>query len=160
NADVSTCIAGWMNRKADMMPVRMKVNRDGGESRVFNVEMVRQRSLQSALVFTALTNSVDMEGELPDELTAQLEARIEVEGREPVIIKDTFSGASYSGGRAPQALYSQVSAVVGMLTFNSYKQVRIKRIECETTLLPGRSTADIESIELDSDVLAPGETLK
>ena len=86
--------------------------------------------------------------------------RIEVEGRDPIVIKDTFSGASYSGGRAPQGLYSQVTAVVGMLTFNSYKPVRIKRIDCETTLLPGRTTADIESVELDSDVLSPGETLK
>lgn len=160
NADVSTCIAGWLERKADMMPVRMKVNRDSGDSRTFNVEMVRQRSLMAPLVFTVLTNSVDMEGELPEELTAELEAKIEVEGHAPVIIKDRFSGSSYSGGRAPQALYSQVTAVVAALTFNSYKPVRIQRIECETTLLPGRSTADIESIELDSDVYSPGETLK
>ena len=70
NADVSTCIAGWTGRKADMMPVRMKVNRDSGDSRVFNVETVRQRSLIAPLVFSVLTNSVDMEGELPEELTA------------------------------------------------------------------------------------------
>jgi hypothetical protein len=160
NADVSTCIAGWTGRKADMMPVRMKVNRDSGDSRVFNVETVRQRSLIAPLVFTVLTNSVDMEGELPEELTAELEAKIEVEGHAPIVIKDTFSGASYSGGRAPQALYSQVSAVVGALTFNSYKPVRINRIDCETTIIPGRSTAEIESVELDSDVLSPGEELK
>src|SRR5262249_49565714 len=128
--------------------------------RTFNVEMVRQRSLLAPLVFTVLTNSVDMEGELPEELTAEMEAKIEVEDHAPIVIKDKFSGTSYSGGRAPQALFSQVTGVVSLLTFNSYKPVRIKRIECETTILPGRSSADIDAVELDSDTYSPGDTLK
>ncbi len=161
NADVSTCVAGWLNRKADMLPVRMTVLRAPDDAaKTFQVEIVRQRALLSALVYSALTNSVDMEGDLPEELTAELKARIEVEGRPPVTIEDTFSGASYSGGRAPQALYSQISGVVGMLTYNTYKPVRINRIECETRILSGRRTAEIEAVELASDTLAPGDTLK
>jgi hypothetical protein len=161
NADVSTCIAGWLERKPDLLPVRMTVKTDtGGPAKTFNVKVVRQRSLMSSLVYTVLTNSVDMEGELPEELTAELRARVEVEGHPPVVIQDTFSGSSFSGGRAPQALYSQVAGVVSLLTFNSYKPVRINRIECETRILPGRRTADIEAIELDSETYSPGETLK
>src|SRR5207248_1695290 len=77
NADVSTCIAGWLDHKPDMMPVSMSIAREpGGPGKTFNVEVVRQPSLMATLVFTALTNSVDMEGELPEELTAELEARI------------------------------------------------------------------------------------
>ena len=30
NADVSTCIAGWLGRKPDMLPVRMTVARETG----------------------------------------------------------------------------------------------------------------------------------
>jgi hypothetical protein len=160
NADVSTCIAGWLERKPDLMPIRMTVTREpGGTSKTFNVEAVRQCSLLATLVYAVLTNSVDMEGDLPDELTAELQARIEVEGRAPVVIHDTFSGSSYSGGRAPQALFGQVSAVVTLLTYNSYKPVRINRIDCETRILPGRRTADIEAIELDSETYAPGDTV-
>jgi hypothetical protein len=161
NADVSTCIAGWLERKPDLMPVSMTLSREpGGSGKTFNVEIVRQRSLLAPLVYTVLTNSVDMEGELPEELTAELQATHEVEGRAPVVIKDTFSGTSYSGGRAPQALYSQISAVVNLLTYNSYKPVRIQRIDCETRILPGRRTADIEAIELDSETYSPGDTVK
>ena len=101
-----------------------------------------------------------MEGDLPEEMTAELHARIEVEGHEPIVIKDTFSGSSYSGGRAPQALYSPIASLVNLLTYNSYKPVRINKIECETTILPGRRSADIEAVELDSDTYAPGDTLK
>ncbi len=159
NADVSTGIAGWLDRKPDMLPMRMTVSRQGeAEPRTFNVELVRQRSLMPSLVFTALTNSVDMEGDLPDEMTADLRIRIEIEGKEPVIVQDVFSG--FAGGRAPSALYSQVGAIVGLLTQNPYKPLRITRIDCETTIYPTRRTAEVESIELNSDVYEPGDTVK
>jgi hypothetical protein len=161
NADVSTGIAGWLGRKPEMLPVRMTVAREPeGTSRTFNVEIARQRSMLAPLTYSVLTNSVDMEGELPEELTAELIARIEVEDHAPIVIKDTFSGSSYSGGRAPMALYNQIAAVVGLMTYNTYKPVRINRIECDTRIMPGRRTAEIEAIELDSGVLAPGDTLR
>jgi len=161
NADVSTCIAGWLGRTADMLPVHMTVVSGPGESpKSYHVEIVRQRGLLAALVLTVLTNAVDMEGEWPEEMTAELQARIEVEGRPAIVIKDTFSGASYSGGRAPQVLYSQIAAAVNLLTSNPYNPVRMQRIECETHLLPGRHTAEIEAIALDSETHSPGDMLK
>jgi hypothetical protein len=161
NADVSTCIAGWLGRTADMLPVHMTVVSGPGESpKSYRVEVVRQRGVIAALILTVLTNGVDMEGEWPEELTAELQARIEVEGRPPIVIKDTFSGVSYSAGRGPQALYSPIAAAVNLLTFNPYKPVRMERIECETHVLPGRQTAEIEAIALDPETYSPGETVK
>jgi hypothetical protein len=159
NADVSTSIAGWLNRKPDLLPLRTSVAiGESNPARTFNVQTVRQRSLLATLVYTALTNAVDMEGELPEELTADLYARIELDGLPPLVIKDTFSG--FSGGRAPAALYGQVASAVSLLTYNPYQPVRIKSIDCETHILPGRRTADVESMQLDSEVYAPGDTVK
>jgi hypothetical protein len=150
-----------MNRKPDMLPVQMTVSRDPREKgKTFKVEVVRQRSMVASMVYTALTNSVDMEGELPEEMTAELHARIEVEGHDPIIIQDTYSGASYSGGRAPQALYYPIANLVSIMAYNSYKPVRIIKIECDTTILPGRRSAEIEAVELEADTYAPGDTLK
>ncbi len=86
------------------------------------------------------------------------EGALEVEGRVPAVIKDTFSG--FSGGRAPQALYSQVASVVNLLSYTPYRPLRITRIECDTQVRPGRRTADIEAVELDSDTYAPGEEVR
>jgi hypothetical protein len=159
NADVSTCIAGWLGRKADMMPLHMEIAlTEESVPRVFNVEIARPPALLSMLVFTALANSVDMEGELPEEMTAQMEARVEVEGHDPIVINDTFSG--FSGSRAAQSLYSQVGVVVNLLTRNSFQPVRIRRIDCRTRVQPGRRTAEIEAVELASDTFEPGETVK
>ncbi len=159
NADVSTCIAGWLGRKADMMPLHMEIAlTEESVPRVFNVEIARPPALLPMLVFTALANSVDMEGELPEEMTAQMEARVDVEGHDPIVINDTFSG--FSGSRAAQSLYSQVGAVVNLLTRNSFQPVRIRRIDCRTRVQPGRRTAEIEAVELASDTFEPGETVK
>jgi len=159
NADVSTCIAGWLDKKPDLMPMTMRIGRDGEtEIRTFNVEIVRQKSLIAPLVFTALTNTVDMEGDLPDELTAEFTARIEIEGKPAIVLKDTFSG--FSGSRAPQAIYGNVSTMVSMLTQHPYKPVRITRIDCETIFSSTRKAAEIEAIEIASDTYAPGDMVE
>lgn len=161
NADVSTCIAGWLGKKPDLLPIRMTVRRElGGTTQTFNVETVRQKNLMPSLVFTALTNSVDMEGDLPEEMTAILNIRIEVEGHDPIVIRDVYSGSSVSGGRAPQALYGQVAGLVGLLTTNTIEPIRIARIEAETEIVSGRQSAEIESVQAVGDVYAPGDTFR
>jgi hypothetical protein len=107
-----------------------------------------------------LVNSIDMQGDLPDELTADFTARVEVESHAPLVIKDTYSGPLYTGGRAPPALYTPVANLVNLLMYNSYKPIRIERIECETRIRPQRCTAEIEAVELDSESYEPGDTIK
>lgn len=161
NADTSTGIAGWLGRKPDMLPVKMTVHREPNPlAKTFQCEVARQKALLPQLVFTTLTNSVDMEGELPEELTAELEARIELEGRPPLVLRDTYSGPSYSGGRAPAGLYAQIASLIHTLTYNPFEPVRVRRIECSTKLAPGRISAEIEAVQLDSETYTPGDTLK
>jgi hypothetical protein len=160
DADVSTCIAGRLGRTPDLMPLTMTVRRGDESARTFRVEVVRQRSLLPQLVVTALTNAVDMEGDLPEEVTADLRCTVEIEGQAPLVFEDTYAGPAIAGGRAPAALYNPVGFAVNLLTYNSYKPIRINRIDCTTSLRPGRRSADIEAVELESDTLAPGEVLK
>ena len=94
--------------------------RPGRSRKTFNVEMVRQRSLLPTLVFTALTNSVDMEGELPEELTAELQARIEVEGQAADRHQGHVLRASAAAGRR-RPCTARSPRVVNLLTYNSYK---------------------------------------
>ena len=160
NADVSTCVAGWLDRQPDMLPVSMTVLREGGPSKTFNVRMVKQRAMMGVLLQAVLSNSVDMEGDLPEEMTANLKVRIEVDGRESVNLNDIYSGTAVSGNRAPQALFTQVVMLLNQMNFNAFEDLRISKIECTTEILPGRRTADIDSVEMESDTYAPGETVK
>ena len=161
NADVSTCIAGWLDRKPDMLPVRMTFRTDADRpAKTFNVQMIRQRMMLPGLVQAALMNVIDMEGDLPDEVTARVKLRIELEDRPPLVLDDVVSGPQLSGPRGPQMLYSPVVPLVQMLVNNSFAPVRIKSIESTTELQPGRSSAEIEGVEIESEVYAPGETVK
>jgi hypothetical protein len=157
NADVSTCIAGTLGRKADTMPLRTTVALSKSDIRTYNVRIAQHRPLVPSLVFTSLVNAIDMEGELPEEMTAHVRARIELDGKGAIVIEDTFSGMP--GARAPAAVYTPVAATLSQLTYNSFRALAIKRIDCETRVEPGRSAAEVESAALDSEEYCPGDTV-
>jgi hypothetical protein len=158
HADVSTCIAGRLGEEPDLLPVRMEVALGEKEkSRVFQVRVAREPTMLSNLVYTALVNAVDMEGDLPEEVTAQFRARINIKGHDPLILEDTFSGSS--GRRTPPEMYGEVARAITRLTRNSYQPLVIEGIDCHTRILSGRVSARIESAEADSEVYAPGDTV-
>jgi hypothetical protein len=161
NADTSTCIAGWLDRQPDMLPVTTTILREPeGKAHTFNVKVVRLRSMVGPLVHAALANAVDMEGNFPEEMSAHVRARIDIEGHEPLILDDWFAGAAFTGDRAPQAMYAPVGMLLQQLGGNSFESLRVKSVECSTDVLPGRRVAELEASELESDTVAPGETLK
>ena len=161
NADVSTCIAGWLGRMPDMVPVSSTVLREGDPApRTINVKIARHRVMTPQLRTMALINCIDQEGDLPEEVTAQVKLKVDVDGRAPIVIDDLYSGPAYSGGKGAQAMYSSASLILQLLLNNSFENVRVKGVEASTEISPGRHTADIESVELDSDTYAPGETLR
>ena len=161
NADTSTCIAGWLDRTPDMMPLSATLLREpDGKPQTYHVKIARLRSMFGPLVQAALTNAVDMEGNFPEEMSAHIKARIEIDGQEPLLLDDWFAGPMFVGDRAPQMLYAPLGLLVQQLGNNPFETLRFKSIECSTEIQPGRRTADIESSELESDTLSPGETLK
>src|SRR5207249_8597731 len=68
NADVSTCVAGWLDRMPDMLPVTATVLREGDPlAKTFNVKVARHRMMTPQLTTMALINCIDQEGDLPEE---------------------------------------------------------------------------------------------
>ncbi|MBI2806891.1 MAG: SpoIVB peptidase S55 [Planctomycetes bacterium] len=161
NADTSTCVAGWLDRQPDMLPLASTITREpAGRPQTFNVKIARLRGMMGPLVHAALTNSVDMEGNFPEEMSARLKVRIELTGHEPLTLDDWFAGNLLVGDRAPQMLFAPIGMLVQQLQNNQFEDMRFKSIQCSTEIHPGRRVADIESCELESETLAPGETLK
>jgi hypothetical protein len=161
NADTSTGIAGWLDRTPDMLPLASTILRQPeGKPHTYNVKIVRVRNMVGPLVHAALTNSVDMEGNFPEEMSARIKAKIEIDGHDPLILDDWFAGPMYVGDRTPQMLYSPLAGLIQQLSNNSFKTLRFKSIECSTEIQPERRSADIEASELESDTVAPGDTLK
>src|SRR5262249_47626107 len=119
DADVSTGIAGRLGRKPDLLPLAITVSRDAGPlSCEFHSQVERHNPLTPQLIYTTHTNSVDTQGDLPEELTAEMEVRVEFNHHAPIVIHDTFSGPSFAGGRAPASMYSQIGALMQILMNN------------------------------------------
>jgi hypothetical protein len=122
--------------------------------------MVREPALLSSLIMSVLTNAIDTEGNLPEELTAQLSATIRLKDMEPITFSDTFSGPRYTGQMGASALFSPLASIASILVRNTMAPVRIESIDCSVQIEPGRKVAQIESVRLLSDTIEPGQTLK
>ena len=103
DTDVSTGVAGRIGPKPDMLPVTRP-----GQDRPLLRARTRTTSRSSAsrtccptLVMAVLTNAIDTEGNLPDELTARIKATIQLKGHDPIELDDTLSGPRYTGPDGP-----------------------------------------------------------
>jgi hypothetical protein len=160
DTDVSTGVAGRIGLMPDMLPVSVRVKTGRySDSRDYHVQMVREPSLMPSLVMAVLTNAIDTEGNLPEELTAHVKATVRVKGHAPIELRETSSGARFTGMMGPSALFSPIASIVNLLVRNPMEKVRIESIDCDVAIEPGRSVATIESVRLDSDRLQPGETV-
>ena len=161
DTDVSTGIAGRIGPKPDMLPLSVKVKTGSySETRTFKVQVVREPNLLATLVMAVLTNAVDTEGNLPDELTARISATINLKDHEPIRFEDVVSGPRYSGAMGPSSMFSPVAGMVNVLVRNSIKPVRIESIDCSVDISAGRTVAVVESVRLASDRVEPGGSLK
>lgn len=161
DTDVSTSVSGRIGPMPDLLPlsVRVKTGRFA-ESRTYKVRMVREPTLLPTLVLSVLTNAIDTEGNLPEELTARLSATIKLKGMAPITLSDELSGARYTGMMGASALFGPVASIVGILTRNPMASVRIESIDCDVSIEPGRRVAQIESARLISDTIEPGGRLR
>ena len=161
DTDVSTSVAGRIGPKPDMLPLSVKVKSSRyADAQSYHVEIIREPMLVSSLVMAVLTNAIDTEGNLPEELTAHLSASIRLKDADPITITDTFSGQRYSGPLGASALFSPLASIVSILVRNPIAPVRIESIECDVQIEPGRKVALIESVRLSSETIEPGHDLR
>jgi hypothetical protein len=161
DTDVSTGVAGRVGPMPDLLPmtVRVKTGRYA-DSRVYKVQMIREPMLVSSLLMAVLTSAIDTEGNLPEELTAHLNATFKLKGHEAITLTDSFSGPRYTGQMGAAALFTPLAVITNMLVRNPMAPVRIEGIDCEVDIEPGRKVAAIESVRLLSDTVEPGQDLK
>src|SRR3954471_23213900 len=116
DTDVSTGVAGRIGPKPDMLPLTVKVKTGRySEPHTYHVQMVREPNLLPALVMAVLTNAIDTEGNLPEELTAHIKANIRLKGHDPIELHDTLSGPRYTGPMGPSALFGAAASIVNIL---------------------------------------------
>lgn len=161
DTDVSTAVSGRLGAKPDMLPVSVSVrNGEYAEAHVYHVEIAREPHMMATLLLSTLTNAIDTEGNLPSRLTARIAVDLEIQGHEPILLKETLSGSRYSGPMGASALFGPIASTVSLLVRNPLEPVRIESIDCRVEIEPGEQVASVESVRLESDRVEPGQTLR
>jgi hypothetical protein len=161
DTDVSTSVAGRIGAQPDLLPMSVRVKTSSyADDHTYRVRMIREPVLLPTLILSVLTNAIDTEGNLPDELTARFSATIRLKDQEPITLSDTFSGPRYNGPMGASALFGPLASLANILVHNSMATVRIEAIDCEVQIEPGRRVALIESVRLLSETVEPGHDLK
>lgn len=157
DTDVSTCIAGRLGRKADMLPVRVNVRGTGSyvTPATYNVRIVRASSVVATLYTAVLANSLDSVGHLPEDFTARIETTIRLKGHEPIRVDDTVSGGNWN----PQRMFSSSAHALSMLSHNWYGSVRVESIESTITVDPIVTLAELDSAKVVHKHVKRGESL-
>jgi hypothetical protein len=161
DTDVSTGVAGRVGPKPDMLPmsVRVKTGRYA-DPRTYHVQLIREPHMIAPLVMAVLTNAIDTEGNLPEELTAKVKVAVKLKGQDPVVLDETLSGPRYTGPMGPAAMFVPVASMVNIIVRNPLGPVRVEAVDCDVELAPGRTVASVESVRLASDRVEPGQELK
>lgn len=161
DADVSTCVAGWLGKSADMVPLTVHVRSNlSSLDKVFQCEVVRDRLLLPPLTMSVLGSCADMEGQAPIDLTVKMRATVELEGFEPLVMEDIYSGAQYAGGRGLLRVFAPLANMLNILANNAFQRPRITAVTCETEIADRDQSARLLLARVEHPILEPGETLK
>ena len=160
NADVSTCIAGWLDRKPDMLPVRMTVSLGDEEAaRTYNVQTVRQPSLLS----DAGVHGADQLRGHGRRVAGGNDGGIRGPHRAGGPRTDRHQGRLLRLQRRPGA-GGALRAGVGRGRPADEQPLRVAAHHADRVRHArhrrGGATADVESMELDSDAYEPGDEVK
>ena len=161
NADTSTCIAGWLDRTPDMLPLTSTVLREPRRqtANLQGQDRRASRSLIGPLVQAALANSVDMEGNFPEKCRpAQSPHRDRRAGA--VAHRRLVRRAQPHRRSAHRKCLQPARNLVQRLSGNQFKTLHFKSIECSTEIQPGPNRRDRNGTELENDTLAPAKPLK
>lgn len=159
DTDVSTCVAGWMGKSADMLPVSIRVKTDTVEQN-FRCKIVKEKTLLGPLALAALGSCTDMQGQAPLELTAELDAVVKIKGYPPLRWKDRYSGARFSGPRGLMSVFSPVGNLLQILATNQFERPAIESVECSIEIMDRRQSAAIKEARPVNPICEPGEKLE
>lgn len=141
--------------RARMVPVKIEVLGPDEKARVlYRYQIVHHRWLSSSLLATALMNSILAKSDLPPDVTIKHDVRIEIEGGDPIILKNLSSG--------PMSLYSilyQVMGTTSVVMDNVFKPLRLKSVSATIQIIPKARLARIRSVRVMRNAVRPGQSM-
>jgi hypothetical protein len=156
--DRQAAISAKVGARAPMIPMRVKVRDDrGGRELSYAVEIASHALLTPRLVHAALVNIVQNAASDAVGVTAEIEGRMRLAGRDGTIaLRD--AGTSKQG-LAPLASYFRPAGMIDAVLDNPFEDVRIESLEFDVRLRYGLDISRVVGVEVTAEAPAPGETI-
>ncbi|MDE2726991.1 MAG: hypothetical protein OXI19_03135 [Gemmatimonadota bacterium] len=153
--DHTNGIYGQLGDSARMIPVELSYDEAGHAPRNYRFDVMMANGWTPLLVNMAVSNTILANGRMAGERTIMLGGRIALRDHPDVVFDDQFSGqASLS------ALARDVNGVLNFVLDNRFITPMIESLGIEIHSSDERSTAVIEDVWFDSEIVEPGDTLE
>ena len=151
-ADESTAVYGQVGAKARMIPLRITVERyNDVEKRVYNCEIVDNRTLTPVIFSSAARGAALMLGSLPPDNMIEYKVNIGVEGFESISFKNVSSTVGLFG------MLIESTGAVAMLMNNPYQKIEISSIDIELRISAKNIISRIWSVDVSDTRVKAGE---
>jgi len=152
--DESTAVFGQIGAKAEMIPLKIKVDRyNDVEKRVYNCQVAVNRRLTPLLLRSAVAGAALMLGDLPPDHTIEYKVTISVEDGESI----AFENVSTSLG--VNEMITESVGSVALLMNNPYKKVCLKSIEVDIQEVAKNILSHIWSVDLSDSKVKAGQNI-
>ena len=145
-------IRGRLGEMAPTVPLRISVG--GMREQSFDLRLAEVPSLMPVLVAISTLGALDTVTQAAGEQGLDMRAVFELEGYEPLEIRQSFDG---DGGSLEAAIY--LMSVADYLVGNRFEKVRVGSIDIELTQFPRPRTARLVAAHAGLTVVRPGDTL-
>ncbi len=149
--DRANAIFARMGQETSMMPFEVLLsNAKTGRSQAYRGEVVRHPLLTGAMLNSAVQSALEVFEESLEENSVVAETRFEIEGRPPVVSRTTWAN--------PVQVFTPVylDKVVQVLG-NRHEATALKSLTISLEVVHHPQRAEIESMRLVEDDLAPGQ---
>ena len=153
--DESAAVCGLIGAKAQMIPLRIEVERyNDAEKKVYNCHLASNRLLTPLMLRLSVAGAAVMLGWLPPDHMIEYKVAIGVEGTKPIEFQNVSTSL-----RLDEMLAECVGATA-ILMSNPYKRVNIESIEVKVRIAPKSPVSRLWSVDLSDSRLKAGEEVK
>jgi hypothetical protein len=157
--DRETAIRGQFGKAARMIPLTMHVAQDGAleKLRTLHLEVIDQEQLTPLAVMVSIFQSLAQRNGYAVETTYRMRGTVKLAGYPVVKFENLIAPTDFAPANLVAAL--ALGEQFNRLYANAARRTPIESVDVDVDAIPGRHTAQIESVQAGATTVHAGETI-
>lgn len=153
-ADESTAVVGTIGKKAQTIPMHIKVNRFNDEkTRTYDCRIASNHLYTPLITKICLEGTAEMLGPMPTEHSIKYKAKIGIDGLEPIYMEN------FSSDNKLEDYTSDTIGALAIIMNNPYRKAAITSLDFDVNIMPKTLISHIWSFDVSQTNIKPGQTI-